>query len=127
MPDPVWGQTVAAAVVGGEVPPEEAALAAHLAVQLAPYKRPRQVCYVPELPLTSAGKPDRAALASSLPDCVPAIRVATADFPAAADAHAGRRVGRRAPPQPAPWQNRRGRLRPASGAAGNARPREDAA
>ncbi|MBK6336016.1 MAG: AMP-binding protein [Betaproteobacteria bacterium] len=64
VPDPVWGQTVAAAVVGGEVPPEEAALAAHLAVRLAPYKRPRQVCYVPELPLTSAGKPDRAALAS---------------------------------------------------------------
>ncbi|MBK7082138.1 MAG: hypothetical protein IPH55_15865 [Betaproteobacteria bacterium] len=64
VPDLVWGQTVAAAVVGGEGSAGGAALAAHLAVRLAPYKRPRQVCYVPELPLTSAGKPDRAALAS---------------------------------------------------------------
>ncbi|MBK8687516.1 MAG: hypothetical protein IPN24_03370 [Betaproteobacteria bacterium] len=65
VPDPVWGQTVVAAVVGGEVPLEEAALAAHLACLARAVTSGRARCVTcHELPLTSAGKPDRAALAS---------------------------------------------------------------
>ncbi len=64
VPDPVWGQWVAAALVAGEAPPDDAILAAHLAARLAPYKRPRRIGYVARLPLTPAGKPDRGALAA---------------------------------------------------------------
>ena len=39
-------------------------LAAHVAVHLAPHKRPRRIVYVASLPHTAAGKPDRAALAA---------------------------------------------------------------
>jgi O-succinylbenzoic acid--CoA ligase len=39
-------------------------LAAHIAVRLAPHKRPRRIVYVASLPHTAAGKPDRAALAA---------------------------------------------------------------
>jgi O-succinylbenzoic acid--CoA ligase len=57
--DPLWGQCVAAAVVltpGHVKLPERAMLAG-----LAPYRRPRLGCVVDALPLTAAGKPDRAA------------------------------------------------------------------
>jgi o-succinylbenzoate---CoA ligase len=70
VPDVTWGQTVAAALVAGREPPPDAALAAFLALRLAPHKRPRRICYVPRLPHTAAGKLDRAALAS----CAAALR-----------------------------------------------------
>jgi O-succinylbenzoic acid--CoA ligase len=60
--DPEWGQVVAAAVVTGEAPPDDALLAAHLSARLAPHKRPRRLCRIDALPQTAAGKPDRAAL-----------------------------------------------------------------
>lgn len=44
----------------GEIPPEE--LRAHLAAVLPPALRPRTVLVLPELPLTAAGKVDRASL-----------------------------------------------------------------
>ena len=35
----------------------------HLAAHLAPHKRPRRICFVPAIPHSAAGKPDRLALA----------------------------------------------------------------
>lgn len=74
LPDPVWGQTVAAALVLEPPASDDAELrsrlAAHLAAQLARHKRPRSLCTVAALPLTPAGKPDRAAL----PALAPALR-----------------------------------------------------
>jgi O-succinylbenzoic acid--CoA ligase len=66
VPDPTWGAVVAAALVA-EAPVDDAALTAHLATRLAPYKRPRLLCHVPALPHTPAGKPDRQALAAMAP------------------------------------------------------------
>ena len=61
-PDETWGQIVAAAlVVSGR--PDEAALRACLDARLAAPKRPRRFHFVTQLPLTAAGKLDRAALA----------------------------------------------------------------
>jgi O-succinylbenzoic acid--CoA ligase len=68
--DETWGHTVAAALVAGPYPPSDASLLAHLGARLAPHKRPRRVCFVPSLPLTAAGKLDRAAL----PALEPALR-----------------------------------------------------
>jgi len=65
--DDTWGQIVAAALVAGPQPPDDAALLAHLAQRLAPHKRPRRICFVPALPHTPAGKPDRLALAALSP------------------------------------------------------------
>lgn len=62
VPDDVWGQTVAAALVAGRDAPSDTALADYVSARLAPYKRPRQVCWLPALPLTPAGKLDRASL-----------------------------------------------------------------
>lgn len=62
--DETWGQVVAAALVAGPQPPDDAALRAHLAQHLAPHKRPRRIAFVPALPHTAAGKPDRLALAA---------------------------------------------------------------
>jgi O-succinylbenzoic acid--CoA ligase len=62
--DDTWGQTVAAALVVDAPPPADATLVAHLVARLAPYKRPRRVCFVQALPQTAAGKLDRQALAS---------------------------------------------------------------
>ncbi len=70
LPDPTWGQVVAAALVADQAPPADAALLAHLHDRLAPYKRPRQVCFVPSLQHTTAGKLDR----SALPEVVPLLR-----------------------------------------------------
>jgi O-succinylbenzoic acid--CoA ligase len=67
VPDETWGQLVAAALVTGPQPPDDEALCAHLAMHLAPHKRPRLVCAVPALPHTAAGKPDRLALQARLP------------------------------------------------------------
>jgi O-succinylbenzoic acid--CoA ligase len=62
LPDPIWGQVVAAALVADRAPPEDRDLLAYLHDRLAPYKRPRQVCFVPNLQHTAAGKLDRTAL-----------------------------------------------------------------
>ena len=62
VPDEVWGQTVAAALVAERQPPPDADLFEYLCRQLAPHKRPRHVCYVDRLPLAPTGKLDRRAL-----------------------------------------------------------------
>jgi len=62
VPDPVWGALVGALLVAtAEGPPPAEALEQHLALHLAAFKRPRLRRWVPQLPLTPAGKPDRAA------------------------------------------------------------------
>lgn len=69
VPDATWGQLVGAAVVpdgtrdAAELAREVAAFAAG---RLAPHKRPRRLACVDELPLTAAGKPDRATAAVRL-------------------------------------------------------------
>jgi len=64
VPDPAWGQLVAAALVAGpgRRPDAElaAALAAALADRLARHERPRQIAWLAELPLGPTGKVDRA-------------------------------------------------------------------
>ncbi|HSL83096.1 MAG TPA: AMP-binding protein, partial [Thermoanaerobaculia bacterium] len=59
LPDPEWGQVVAAAVVprGPEAPPAADALAAHCRKRLAPFKVPKRWHIVDELPRTPSGKP----------------------------------------------------------------------
>lgn len=60
LPDPEWGQQVAA-LLTGPLPLPEDELLAFLAARLAPYKRPRRLRWVPELPRGPGGKPDREA------------------------------------------------------------------
>jgi O-succinylbenzoic acid--CoA ligase len=67
IPDEVWGQTVAAALVAESNPPPDAKLFEYVTRQLAPHKRPRHVCYLPRLPHAPSGKLDRRALAESAP------------------------------------------------------------
>ena len=62
VPDETWGQIVAVALVVQGDGPDERQLTAFVAARLAPHKRPRRFCIVPALPLTPAGKLDRAAL-----------------------------------------------------------------
>jgi o-succinylbenzoate---CoA ligase len=63
VPDPVWGERVALAVVAA--PELDArALTAHLDRHLARFKHPRLWARVTEIPLTRAGKPDRAGTAA---------------------------------------------------------------
>jgi len=63
LPDVEWGQRVAAAVV---VKPDESVteteLLAHITSQLAPYKRPRLLRFVSDLPQTASGKVIRSAV-----------------------------------------------------------------
>ena len=57
LPDPEWGEIVAAAVVlrhGSEVTPD--ALQAHCAARIAGYKKPRRIVFVDALPRNLAGK-----------------------------------------------------------------------
>jgi O-succinylbenzoic acid--CoA ligase len=61
--DETWGQIVAAALVAPS-PPSDATLSEFLANRLAAHKRPRMICFVPRLPVTPAGKLDRAALSA---------------------------------------------------------------
>ena len=61
--DETWGQIVAAALVAPS-PPSDAKLSEFLANRLAAHKRPRMICFVPRLPVTPAGKLDRAALSA---------------------------------------------------------------
>ncbi len=59
LPDPEWGEVVAAAVVprGPEAPPAREALAEHCRGRLAPFKVPKRWRVVEELPRTPSGKP----------------------------------------------------------------------
>ncbi len=69
--DETWGQVVAAALVTGPQAPGDDALLDHLESRLAPYKRPRRIGVVSSLPLTPAGKLDRAALVALRPGLRP--------------------------------------------------------
>jgi acyl-CoA synthetase (AMP-forming)/AMP-acid ligase II/NAD(P)-dependent dehydrogenase (short-subunit alcohol dehydrogenase family) len=66
VPDPEFGQRLAAAVVlkdGAAITPEELRL--HIRGQLARFKVPREIEFVPELPRTSTGKLQRRKLGAS--------------------------------------------------------------
>lgn len=60
-PDPEWGERVVACVVTVEAV-TEAALLAWAAERLAPYKRPRQVVFLDDLPRNAVGKVLKSAL-----------------------------------------------------------------
>jgi fatty-acyl-CoA synthase len=63
--DRVWGEAVHAAIVlepGEHVPADE--LVALCRAKLASFKKPREIVFVDALPLTAAGKVDKAALAA---------------------------------------------------------------
>ncbi|GAB4481771.1 MAG: o-succinylbenzoate--CoA ligase [Anaerolineales bacterium] len=62
LPDPEWGQSVAAAVVSGE-PCDAAALIQFLRGKIAGYKVPKQILFVEALPYTASGKLKRAEVA----------------------------------------------------------------
>ncbi|MFF6773428.1 class I adenylate-forming enzyme family protein [Streptomyces sp. NPDC012637] len=64
VPDPLMGERLAACLVPkGERAPDLADLGAHLSARgLARHKHPEHLLVLRELPLTAAGKPDRAAL-----------------------------------------------------------------
>jgi O-succinylbenzoic acid--CoA ligase len=62
LPDDRFGALVAAALVA-PTPPADSQLRAHLDRELAPWKRPRKIAYLPSLPTTAAGKIDRLAVA----------------------------------------------------------------
>jgi O-succinylbenzoic acid--CoA ligase len=62
VPSDDWGEEVAAALVAAAAPPPDAILREHVAMRLAPHKRPRHICYIDALPHTPGGKLDRAAL-----------------------------------------------------------------
>ncbi len=66
VPDEVWGQRVAAALVADGAPPSHAELHAYVRSQLAPHKRPRYIGWIDRLPRTPAGKLDRQALAGAV-------------------------------------------------------------
>lgn len=72
--DETWGQVVAAALVTGPQPLDDNVLMDHLAARLAPHKRPRRIGLVASLPMTPAGKLDRAALAALHPSLRPLTR-----------------------------------------------------
>ena len=64
LPDPAWGQSVAAAVVTREAVSEES-LIQFLRGQIAGYKIPKQILFVESLPHTASGKLMRAKVASN--------------------------------------------------------------
>jgi len=60
VPDPEWGERVAAALVAGPAgPPAPALIARAAADRLARHERPRAIAYLAELPLGASGKLDR--------------------------------------------------------------------
>jgi O-succinylbenzoic acid--CoA ligase len=62
-PDPEWGQAVTAyVVIEGREPPTDAELVAHCRARLAPFKAPKAIHRVAELPRTDAGKVARGRL-----------------------------------------------------------------
>ncbi|WP_257900568.1 o-succinylbenzoate--CoA ligase [Saccharothrix obliqua] len=67
LPDPEWGQVVAAAVVPVDpsLPPDVAELAEAVRVAVGRYAVPKHVVFVPELPSRGPGKVDRREVARS--------------------------------------------------------------
>jgi O-succinylbenzoic acid--CoA ligase len=65
LPDPEWGQIVAAAVVAGQ-PPSEAQLREAVRAVAGRASVPKLIRFLPELPLLGPGKVDRAALRKAL-------------------------------------------------------------
>jgi acyl-CoA synthetase (AMP-forming)/AMP-acid ligase II len=63
VPDREWGERVVACIVAADAADAEELLA-WAAERLAPYKRPREVRFVDELPRNALGKVVRAALVS---------------------------------------------------------------
>jgi O-succinylbenzoic acid--CoA ligase len=86
VPDEVWGQTVAVALVAEKSPPPDATLLDYVNRTLAPHKQPRSICYVQRLPHTPGGKLDRAALASFRPALRPLAATAGRDEGTTAEA-----------------------------------------
>jgi O-succinylbenzoic acid--CoA ligase len=70
VPNDTWGQLVAAVIVAKDAP-SDAALARHVAAELAPFKWPRQIAFVDQFPLTRTGKVDRSVLQQV---CTPLLR-----------------------------------------------------
>ena len=69
LPDPKWGEVVAACVVlapGADAAQAEIALSAALAAQIARYKLPRQWHFLAELPKTALGKVQKSHLLAQL-------------------------------------------------------------
>ena len=66
LPDPTWGQLVAAAVVAAPGSDPAALRSAIDALALAPHARPRRLVFLVDLPLMPTGKVDRAAVARTL-------------------------------------------------------------
>jgi O-succinylbenzoic acid--CoA ligase len=65
LPDPEWGQIVAAAIVATE-PPSEAHLRAAVRAAAGRAAAPKVIRFLPELPLLGPGKVDRAAVRKAL-------------------------------------------------------------
>lgn len=65
LPDPRWGQLVAAALVRepDALPPGDEEFRAWFEPRLAPFRRPRRIAWIARLPETAGGKVDRAAVA----------------------------------------------------------------
>ncbi len=63
LPDPQWGQVVAAAVVWREAPGAEEPLRAAVRAELGRAAVPRRIVPVAEIPVRGIGKPDRRAVA----------------------------------------------------------------
>jgi O-succinylbenzoic acid--CoA ligase len=66
LPDPEWGERVAALVVPAGDPPDRAAIEAHCRAHLAGFKLPRIVAFADELPRTVSGTVDREAVEERL-------------------------------------------------------------
>ncbi|GAB4214876.1 MAG: o-succinylbenzoate--CoA ligase [Sandaracinaceae bacterium] len=62
LPDPTWGQRVAAAIVCAPHAPDDDALLDALRRRLASFKLPRRIARVDALPVNAVGKLDRAAV-----------------------------------------------------------------
>jgi O-succinylbenzoic acid--CoA ligase len=75
--DPTWGEIVASVLVAPQ-PPDDEALLDFLEARLASHKRPRRIGFVASLPLTAAGKLDRAALSALATSLRPLNRKASA-------------------------------------------------
>ncbi|MGH3796551.1 MAG: o-succinylbenzoate--CoA ligase [Pseudonocardiaceae bacterium] len=72
LPDPEWGQRVAAAVVPAEParPPDPEALRAAARSQLTGAQTPKEIVLLDALPLRGVGKPDRGAVRALLADAL---------------------------------------------------------
>lgn len=71
IPDPTWGQLVAAAIVSN-ASADRASIARHLeSLPLTPHARPRRIIFVDALPLLPTGKLDRASALALLPQMTP--------------------------------------------------------